>query len=469
MSEADSNPISRRSFVKQGSAGLAAAAAAANLGLIGSLAHAQSSDRPLRLGIIGCGGRGTGAIGNCLRAAETLGLELKLVAVADIDPDRTKRTKEVIEKSWGPKGRYGVTAETTFVGMESYKKLCAHPDVDVVIHTTPPGLRYLTLREAVNNGKHSFVEKPVCVDSDTYRHCIASGEIAKDKGLSIVTGTQYRRENSYADAIKHLQGGVIGDITASFQYYCANTLWHRGDGNGQWDPMYYQMRNWLYYTWLSGDLIAEQSIHNIDAINWSMGGAPVKAYASGGRISRTQKEYGNVYDHFSVHFEWSNGVRSTFMGRQYWGSTNKVNNRWIGTKGTVDLIPNPGRTSWVAKTHDGKLIARNTGRKDNNQPYVEEHKALLAGITGGSPVMEIQEVADSSMTCILGREAAYSGKELDFDFLANHSKMKLRPASVDTAGLKPGPADLPIPGVRVPGRYTIEGLDEYLKMKQQNA
>ncbi|MEM6507824.1 MAG: Gfo/Idh/MocA family oxidoreductase, partial [Planctomycetota bacterium] len=218
MSDMNPNELSRRSFVKQGTAGLAATAAAANLGFLSSNAFAQSGDKVLGLGIVGCGGRGTGALGNCLRAAEELGLKVKLVAVADVAEDRTTRTKQAIEKSWGPKGGYGVTDETTFVGMEAYKKLCAHPDVDIVVQTTPPGLRHITLREAVKNGKHSFVEKPVCVDSDTYRHVIASGEIAKQNGLAIVTGTQYRRENSYADAIKQLQDGVIGDITSSYLY-----------------------------------------------------------------------------------------------------------------------------------------------------------------------------------------------------------------------------------------------------------
>lgn len=456
MSESNPHQITRRSFVKQGAAGLAATAAAANLSLLSSAAFAQSGDKVLGLGIVGCGGRGTGALGNCLKAAEELGLKVKLVAVADVAADRTERTKKAIESSWGPKGGYAVTDETTFVGMDSYKKLCAHPDVDIVVQTTPPGLRYLTLREAVLNGKHSFVEKPVCVDSDTYRHVIASGEIAKQKGLAIVTGTQYRREISYADAIKHLQDGVIGDITASYQYYCSTTQWHLGDGGEtKWDPMTYQMRNWPYFTWLSGDLIAEQSIHNIDAINWSMGGAPVKAYASGGRIARTQPEYGNIYDHFDVHFEWANGVKSSFMGRHFDGSTNKVSNRWIGTKGIMDLSPNPGRTAWIARSHDGGTVfARNTGREGNNQPYVEEHKALLDSIVNNAPIMEIQEVADSSLTCILGREAAYSGHELEFKFLAETAKHKLRPEGIDD-GPKPGPVDLPFPGVRKPGSYKV--------------
>ncbi|MEM9345702.1 MAG: Gfo/Idh/MocA family oxidoreductase [Planctomycetota bacterium] len=448
MSDTNKLELSRRSFVKQGTAGLAATAAAANLGLLTNNAYAQSGDKVMGLGIVGCGGRGNGAMGNCLRAAEELGIKVKLVAVADVAADRAERAKKAIETAWGPKGGYGVTDETTFVGMDAYKSLCAHPDVDIVIQTTPPGLRYLTLREAVKNGKHSFVEKPVCVDSDTYRHVIESGEIAKQNGLAIVTGTQYRREALYVDAIDQLQNGVIGDITASYQYYCAGTQWHLGNGNGEWDDMTYQMRNWPYFPWLSGDLIAEQSIHNIDAINWSMGGPPKKAYASGGRISRIKPEYGTIYDHFSVHFEWDNGVRSAFMGRHYRGSTNKVQNKWIGTKGTLDLSPGTSGSRWIARGFDGKVLARNEDKRRDS--YVEEHVALLDGITSNSPVMEIQEVADSSLTCILGRESAYSGKELEFKFLAEQAKLKLRPEGIDN-GPKPGPVNLPFPNVLRPG------------------
>ncbi len=454
MSESKNSAISRRSFVKQGSAGLAATAAAANLGLLTTGAYAQAGNQELRLGVVGAGGRGSGAVGNCLQAAEELGIPMKLTAVADLAPERVADSTKALGEAWGPKNRFDVKPDRQFSGMDAYKKLCSNPDVDVVVQATPPGLRYLTLREAVNNGKHSFVEKPVCVDADTYHHVLASGNIAKNKGLAIVSGTQYRRENSYKDAIDQLQNGIIGDIMASYQYYCGGTLWHRGKGTPPWTPMEYQMRNWLYFTWLSGDLIAEQSIHNIDAINWSMDANPVKAYASGGRISRTDAAFGNVYDHFDVHFEYANGIRSSFMGRQYQGATNKVENRWVGTKGELYLKPNPGRTAWIAKTHDGQIVKRNTGRRGNNQPYVEEHKELLKGIVDGKPVMEIQEVADSSMTCILGREAAYSGKELTFDYLVK-SNLKLRPGGIDANGPQPGPVNLPFPDVRRPGSYKI--------------
>lgn len=455
MSETNDKHMTRRGFVKAGSASLAATAAAANLGLLSSTAYAQAGNKPLRLGIVGCGGRGAGAVGNCLQAAEELDLPLKLTAMADLAADRVDEKHKALSAAWAEKGRFDVPEGNKFSGFDAFRKLCAHPDVDIVIQTTPPGLRYLTLREAVKNGKHSFVEKPVCVDADTYHDVINSGNIAKQKGLAIVSGTQYRREISYKDAITQIQNGLIGEVVASYQYYCSSTQWHLGDGDGKWDEMTYQMRNWPYHVWLSGDLITEQSIHNIDAINWAAGGPPQSAYASGGRIARTSEEFGNIYDHFDVHFQYANGVRSSFMGRHFKGATNKVENRWIGTKGVVDLRPNPGRTAWIARGHDGQVLGRNTGRQGNNQPYVEEHKELLSGIVKGEPIMEIQEVADSSLTCILGREAAYTGKELNFQFLAKQSKLKLRPDNIDPNGPQPGPVNLPYPDVRRPGIYTI--------------
>lgn len=454
MTQSDPSNLSRRSFVKHGAAGIAATAAAANLGFLSSSAYAQEAGQTIKIGIIGCGGRGTGALRDCFNAAGELGLKAQLVAVADVAAERANVAKQTVQKSWGDQGGYAVTDDTTFVGMDGYKKLCALPDVDVVIQATPPGLRYLTLREAVKNGKHSFVEKPVCVDSDTYRSVLESGKIASEKGLAIVSGTQYRREASYVEAIKALNDGIIGEITASYQYYCAGTLWYRGNGGGQWSPMEYQMRNWLYYPWLSGDLIAEQSIHNIDAINWSMGGPPAKAYASGGRISRIAKEFGTVYDHFDVHYEWANGVRSSFMGRQYKGARNKVENRWIGTGGTLSLGPNTSWSGWRATDFDGNELARSKPSRGNaRSSYVEEHKALLGGVVNNEPVMEIQEVADSSLTCILGREAAYTGQEITFEDLAK-AKLKLRPEGIDQ-GPKPGPVNLPFPDIRRPGTYKL--------------
>jgi len=447
--------VTRRDFVKKGAVGLGAAAAAANVNLISRAAYAQEGGTTLGLGIVGSGGRGTGAIFNHLQAAEELGIDVQLRAMGDLAGDRLSGSLANLQQNWGEKIQ--VDEASQFTGMDAYKGVAEHDDVDMIIQTTPPGLRYLTLREAVKNGKHSFVEKPVCIDAATYQSVLASGDVADDKNLSIVTGTQYRRENSYIDAIDKLQDGMIGDITAAFAYYCAGTLWHRGRGpaNAPWSEMEYQMRNWLYFTWLSGDHIAEQSVHNIDAINWGMGGPPTKCYASGGRIARTAEDYGNIYDHFSVHYEYANGARCAFMSRQYPGCDNRVENRFVGTEGTLDIQPNPGRTRWIARSHDGDVIDRNGGQDGNNQPYVEEHKALLEAVAGGNPIQEIKECADSSLTAVIGRESAYSGKHVDFAAMAA-SGLKLHPPEPFTAGpvvQEDAMGDLSL--IPVPGTYQL--------------
>ena len=450
--------LSRRDFVKKGTAGVAAATAASNLAWLSPAAYAQAGATAMRLGIVGCGGRGTGAVFDNLRAAEELDLDVKIVAMADLAPARLDSSRATMKENWQEKGRYDVQDDHTFVGVNSYKQLCELDDVDIIIQTTPPGLRFLTLDAAVANGKHSFVEKPVCVDADTYRRCLATGEIAKQKGLAVVSGTQYRRETSYREAIDRIQNGLIGTITGGFEYYCAGTQWHRGRGpeGNPWSEMEYQMRNWPYFTWLSGDIIAEQSIHNIDAIDWAMGGPPVRAYASGGRTARTGEEYGNVWDNFSVDYDYASGARFSFKGRQWPSAANRVENLFIGTKGTLYLRPNPGATAWIAKDHDGNEIGRNMGRQGNNQPYVEEHKELLKSIVDGQPIMEIKEVADSSMSAIIGREAAYTGKDVLFDWMCNESQLKLRPDGVEPGqDIVLGPVNLPHPKVPVPGTYQL--------------
>ncbi|MCA9212111.1 MAG: Gfo/Idh/MocA family oxidoreductase [Planctomycetales bacterium] len=407
--------------------------------------HAQDSQtKPMRVGLVGCGGRGSGAVANAVSSTDNV----KLVAMADLAKDRLDGAAAGIQTSIG--AAFDVKPDARFHGVEAYKQVCSHPDVDYVIHTTPPGLRHITLREAVENGKHSFVEKPVCVDSHSYRHVLESGEMAKAKGLAIVTGTQYRRENSYKAAIEQIHNGLIGELVGAYAYYCTGSLWLRGQQAdwekwGGFDGMEYQMRNWLYFAWLSGDHIAEQAIHNIDAINWGFDSNPISAYGSGGRISRNQPQYGDIYDHFSLDYDYPGGARVSFKCRQIAGAAARVTNRFIGTKGTMDIRPNPGRSASVAKNHKGERIWNHNGRPQsgNNQPYVEEHRALIESIRNGTPIMEIQGVADSSLTCIIGREAAYSGQEITFE-QAQKGMLKLSPDDITADSYKVRP--VPVPG-----------------------
>lgn len=403
----------------------------------------------LNIGLIGTGGRGTGAVANALNSSSNV----KIIALADVAANRLQNSRETLMGDWAEKGKADIKDADCFVGPDSYKQLCALPEVDMVIHTTPPGLRKLTLREAVENGKHSFVEKPVCIDPSSYHHVLESGRMAKEKGLAIVAGTQYRRENSYIDAIKQLHDGIIGEVTSAFAYYCGGTLWLRGNDalHEEWggiEGMEYQMRNWLYFNWLSGDHIAEQAIHNLDAINWGLKSTPVKAYGSGGRQVRTDEKYGNIYDHFSIDYDYPGGVRCSFKCRQIKGAKSRVNNRFCGTEGTMDISPNPGRTATVVRDLKGNVIWNNNGRTENNAPYEKEHEDLIASIRAGEPIMEIQGVADSSMTCIIGREAAYSGQEVTFDWAVNESKMKLAPEDITAKSN-------PVRPVALPGVYKL--------------
>lgn len=442
------NGTTRRKFIKDTCVASTVAAAALTFpsGVHGSTEPKKDT---LRVGLIGSGGRGTGAVSNLLNSNS----DVKVVAMADVGEDRLQLSRASLQKQWENQGKAEIPDANCFAGPTAYQRVCEHPDVDIVIHTTPPGLRHMTLRCAVENGKHSFVEKPVCVDSSSYSHIIESGNIAAGKNLAIVSGTQYRRENSYKDAIKQLHDGIIGQVTSAFAYYCSGTLWLRGNEelHKQWGGvtgMEYQMRNWLYFAWLSGDHIAEQAIHNIDAINWGLQSTPLKAYGGGGRLKRTGENYGDIYDHFSIDYDYPGQVRVAFKCRQMAGAKGRVSNRFCGSKGTMDIRPNPGSTATVVRDLEGKVIWKNNGRTDNNSPYEQEHMDLVASIRNGNPIMEVQEVADSSMTCIIGREAAYSGQEVTFDWGAKESSMKL---GVDDLTVK----NKPVRPVPVPGEYQL--------------
>ena len=443
----DTETGSRRAFLKNSSA---VAAAAVMPFTIPTNVHSEliARQETLNIGLIGTGGRGTGAVGNLLNSNS----DAKVIAMADVAQDRLNLSRESLMVQWADQGKASIENTNCFVGPEAYQQVCEHPDVDIVIHTTPPGLRHLTLRCAVENGKHSFVEKPVCVDPFSYSHILASGEIAVGKNLAVVSGTQYRRETSFKAAIEQLHNGIIGDVTAAFSYYCGGALWLRGNEElrKQWggvNGMEYQMRNWLYFAWLSGDHIAEQAVHNLDAINWGLKSPPVKAFASGGRIKRTGEKYGDVYDHFSVDYDYPGQVRVSFKCRQIAGAKGRVSNRFCGTKGTMDIRPNPGSTASVVRDLNGKVVWKNNGKQDNNSPYEQEHMDMVASIRAGTPIMEIQEVADSSMTAIIGRESAYSGEEVTFEW-GLKSKLTLAPDDLTSDAN-------PVRPVPVPGDYNL--------------
>lgn len=450
--------LSRREVVK-GAGALAAVAAASDLNFVSSKAFAADATaaKPLRIGIIGCGGRGTGAVANLLTSSDNV----VLTVMGDIDAKPLEDSFNNL-KGWAAKGKFAVKAENKFVGYDAIQKVCSHPEVDLVIQTTPPGLRYLTLRTAIENNKHSFIEKPVCVDAFTYNHVLESGKMAEEKGLGVVCGLQYRREGSYKAVIQKIKDGAIGEVVSAQSYYQAGIPWITKpygvkDGWTQED-MDYQLRNWLSFAWLSGDCIAEQDVHSIDAILWALDCHPTKAYANGGRQEPIRSGVGDVFDSFSVDYTFKNPqgneLQVAFYGRQITGTDTKVSNRIVGTKGYALIAPNPG--------HSRGLIFENGNPKPvwttdtdypqpQPNPYETEHAENIAAIRAGKPLNDVKLVAESSFTAVLGRESAYSGKVMDWKKLA---KSNFR---IGTDNLKPGKVDAAVKGVRVPGQYKVAG------------
>lgn len=422
--------ITRRNFVKR----TTAAAAGLSVGLMasGNFAYAAGSDT-LRVGLVGCGGRGTGAAIDCIRAAS--GVEL--VAMGDLFEDRLEQSQEDLQaavKEEEMEEAYQVDDEHAFVGFDAYEHVIAS-DVDIVILATPPAFRPEHLRAAVEAGKHVFMEKPVAVDPVGVRSVIASSKMAEEQGLSIVAGTQRRHDPAYRETIERIHDGAIGEVVAGQVYWNQGGLWKHDREPGMSDTEW-QIRNWLYFTWVSGDHIVEQHVHNIDVANWALQDHPVKALATGGRQVRTDPAYGHIFDHFAVEFEYPNGARILSMCRQQDGTPRRIGEHLIGTKGTSDAHQEiHGETEW---TYEGEEV----------NPYVQEHVHLIASIRDGEPINEGRQVAESTLSAIMGREAAYTGQELTWDEVMA-SNLSLVPESLEM-----GP--LPIPEVAAPGVTTLD-------------
>jgi predicted dehydrogenase len=420
MSEKHSS-LSRRDFLN-------ASAATAALVATGNYAHAQSSDT-IKVGLIGCGGRGTQAAMNAVEAAPNV----EIVAMGDLFKDRLDSSKSTLQKNAGKS--FKVTDDHSFVGFDAYKKVIASP-VNYIILATPPGYRPEHLTAAVEAGKHVFFEKPVAVDAPGIRQVIAAGELAKQKGLSVVTGTQRRHQNTYLETIKRIHDGAIGELVSAQVYWNQGALWHKVRQPGQSD-MEWQNRNWYYFTWLCGDHIVEQHVHNIDVANWCFNAHPVKAIAMGGRQQRVDPVYGHIWDHFAVEYEYPNGARVQSFCRHWENSVNNVSERIVGTKGTS----NP----------DGQIYGETRYRYDGPKPnpYMVEHKDNIEAIRAGKPLNEARQVAESTLTAILGREAAYTGQEITWEQMLN-CKTVLGPEKLDLA------MSLPVPPVAIPGKTKLE-------------
>lgn len=425
--------LSRRDFVRAA----AVAASAASIPFMGEAAWASRSAHAagsgeLRVGLIGCGGRGTGAAVNAIDASD----RVRIVALADLFPDHLSSSRSNLEQYRGEKAK--VADDMCFVGFDAYQQLLANADVHLVILATPPHFRPFHLKAAIEAGMHVFMEKPVAVDPVGVRAVIAAGELAMRQGLGIVAGTQRRHEKCYLDIMKRIEDGQIGDIVAARCYWNQGGLWNKTP-RPEWSDMEWQIRNWLYFAWLSGDHICEQHIHNLDVVNWVMGGPPTRALGLGGRQVRTDPVYGHIFDHHAVEYEYPNGQFCMSMCRQMEGCDGRVEEVIHGTKGRA--LTSSGRA---------RIVGENAWKFDdtNPNPYVEEHRDLIASIENGSPLNEARRVAESTLTAIMGRMATYTGKTVTWNFAMNDSTLDLTPPAYEF-----GP--IAIPSVAVPGRTPL--------------
>ncbi len=382
--------------------------------------------KPVRVGVIGCGGRGTGAAVNALEASA----DARVVALGDLFPERVAGARAQL-KGFGE--RAAIEDGQCFTGFDAYKKVCAL-DVDYVILATPPHFRPIHLAEAVAKGKHVFLEKPCGVDPVGVRSVLASADVADKKKLCIVAGTQRRHESCYVEAMKRLHAGDLGRIVTARCYWNQGGLW-MNPRQPEWSDMEWQLRNWLYFTWLSGDHIVEQHVHNLDVINWALKGHPLKCTAMGGRQCRTDPAYGNVFDHFCCEYEYADGVTVVSQCRQIDGCAGRVEEVVEGTEGKI--VTMPGRAKIT-----GKSAWNFTG--DDNDPYTAEHADLIRAIQSGQQVNEARNVAHSTMTAVMGRIAAYTGKTVTWEQVMQ-SELSLAPSAYEF-----GP--MPVGAVAMPGR-----------------
>lgn len=422
--------LSRRNFIKT-SAAFGAATWASGTSRI----FAAGSDK-IRLGLIGCGGRGTYDTTNCLNAAENV----ELVAMGDLFRDRLDRCRSQLTEKLDAKVK--VTNQTCFEGWDAHKKVLAC-DVDLVILTEPPQFRPSHLRAAIEAGKHVFMEKPVAVDPVGVRSVIESSELADQKGLTIVAGTQSRRVAHLVEGMKRIHNGDIGQIVGGQCLRLGGGMLNWSEQTKQrqpgWSDMEWHLRRWLFLTWLSGDFIVEMHVHNIDRMNWALDAHPVQCIALGGRQVRTGPEYGNIYDHISVEYEYPDGVRVGYMGSQIDGLTYRQDARVIGTKGK-------------AYTHEGDFII--DGEKPfkydgpNPSPTVKQHADQIAAIRSGKHLNEGKRIAESTLTCIMGRMSAYTGRALKWDWVMKASQLDLSPPKYEFG-------DLPMRPVAIPGQTPL--------------
>jgi predicted dehydrogenase len=433
MSSTNDTPgASRRDFLKS-TAVAGAAAVAAQLSLASSARAA--GDDVIKVGLIGCGGRGTGAGDNVLHSAKGV----KIVALGDAFGDRLNGCRgrlEDVAKNDDKVKELGNSVDVDgrcFTGLDAFEHVLK-TDANYIILATPPGFRPTHLQAAVAAGKNIFTEKPVGVDTAGIHKVFEAYEDAKKKNLAIVAGTQRRHQKPYLETMKLLHDGAIGDLVGGHCHWDQGILW-KVPRKPEWSDLVAQMRNWYNFVWLCGDHIVEQHVHNIDVMNWAMKSHPVKAVSMGFR-TRTDPDFGHIYDFFSTGFEYPNGVHVQSTCRQISQCANNISESVQGTKGQCQIS---------SYTINGKRVARGRG----TDPYVQEHNDLIESIRKGQPLNELKQVAESTLTAIMARMSAYTGKEVTWDFVVNKSKEDLMPAKLSFE------MSLPVPPVAIPGKTAL--------------
>ena len=394
-----SSAFSRRDFLKTSSLAVAGAAAVS----FPSILHAQTKP-PIRAIIIGIGGRGGGACENFLAACKTAGVDGKIVAVADLFPEQAMRGHQ----------HFSVPEEKCYSGFDAYMKALAEPGVNYAMIATPPGFRPPIFRACIEAGKNVFMEKPVATDGTGARIMFATGELADKKGLKVAAGTQRRHQAGYIETIKRIHDGAIGDVQMLRVYWVnGGPIWHRGDHGAT--ALERQIRNWYHYIWLCGDHICEQHVHNLDIGTWIMGDHPVKCWGQGSRQQLGNKS-GEIWDNFAIEYQYPNGVHMfSYCGQIKRSGSPGVTEDVVGTKGKAvpsgRIMPTDGQ-AW-----------RSTLRLDSGNAYEQEHIDLMRAIQNDTPLNETKNVTTSTLTAIMGREAAYSGAWVEWDAILNSKFM----------------------------------------------
>jgi len=400
---------------------------------IPNLVDKADDGRLLKAGVIGCGGRGSGAVQNFLDAVPT---NVQIVALGDLFQDRIDDCRKALKE----KHKVEVPDNMCFTGFDNYKNVLAS-GIDLVIIATPPAFRPTHFQAAVEAGKHVFMEKPVCVDPVGARSIMASAKKAESQGLCVVTGTQCHHQRSYVESFKQIQSGLIGEIVSGNVYWNQSMLWYR-ERKKEWSDMEFMVRDWVNWKWLSGDHIVEQHVHNLDVFNWFFGKKPVKAVGFGAKQRRLS---GDQYDMFSVDFEYEGGIHLHSMCRQIDGCENNVSEHIQGTKG-----------SWSSNTMEikdlqGNILWKYDAEKEKAEfkqinPYVLEHVDFVNHIRSNTPINQAEETAVSCLTAIMGRESAYSGAAVTWDEISN-SSLNYLPEKLEI-----GKMDMSGYVVRVPGK-----------------